>query len=108
MSDDTLYKCTVCGRVGSVGRCCGDETRIPLNEKAREEQSGLKQKKQIKGKAMSEKKKVIQALSAAQMDISRAISPLGSENDEYINGMRTAIDVIQLRIDAIVESSDEE
>jgi len=25
--NDTLYRCTVCGRVGSVGRCCGDETR---------------------------------------------------------------------------------
>jgi hypothetical protein len=24
---DTPYRCTVCGRVGSVGRCCGDETR---------------------------------------------------------------------------------
>ena len=25
---DGLWKCTVCGRVGSVGRCCGDNTRV--------------------------------------------------------------------------------
>ncbi len=36
---DTWYRCTVCGREGKVGRCCGDETRIPLNEKARKEQA---------------------------------------------------------------------
>ena len=36
---DTWYRCTVCGREGTVGRCCGDETRIPLNEKARKEQA---------------------------------------------------------------------
>lgn len=39
---DTWYRCTVCGREGTVGRCCGDETRIPLNEKARKEQAALK------------------------------------------------------------------
>lgn len=37
LNEDTLYKCTVCGRIGNVGRCCGDETHIPLNEKAKEE-----------------------------------------------------------------------
>lgn len=25
-----LWRCTVCGRVGTVGRCCGEETREPL------------------------------------------------------------------------------
>jgi len=30
--NDTLYRCTVCGRVGSVGRCCGDETRELIQE----------------------------------------------------------------------------
>ena len=24
-----LWRCTVCGRVGTVGRCCGEETREP-------------------------------------------------------------------------------
>lgn len=24
-----LWRCTVCGRVGAVGRCCGEETREP-------------------------------------------------------------------------------
>lgn len=38
---DTLYKCTVCGRVGTVGRCCGDETREPLNDLARDEQGKI-------------------------------------------------------------------
>jgi hypothetical protein len=25
------FKCTVCGQIGSVGRCCGLETRKPMN-----------------------------------------------------------------------------
>lgn len=45
--NDTRYKCTVCGRIGSVGRCCGDETRIPLNKAAREEQRKLKEKAKV-------------------------------------------------------------
>lgn len=24
-----LWRCTVCGRLGTVGRCCGEETREP-------------------------------------------------------------------------------
>lgn len=35
--DDTLFRCTVCGRIGLVGRCCGEDTREPLNDLAREE-----------------------------------------------------------------------
>ncbi len=27
--DVALWKCTGCGRIGSVGRCCGDHTREP-------------------------------------------------------------------------------
>ena len=26
-TNEPMYKCTVCGREGLVGRCCGDETR---------------------------------------------------------------------------------
>ena len=26
-----LWRCTVCGRVGTVGRCCGEETRERVN-----------------------------------------------------------------------------
>ena len=40
--EDTLYRCTVCGRVGTVGRCCGNETREPLNDLARREQEKIK------------------------------------------------------------------
>jgi hypothetical protein len=25
-----LWRCTVCGRTGTVGRCCGEETRKPV------------------------------------------------------------------------------
>lgn len=35
---DTQWQCTICGRIGTVGRCCGTNTRIPLNEAARDEQ----------------------------------------------------------------------
>lgn len=35
--NDTQYLCTVCGRIGSVGRCCGLETRIQVNDAAIEE-----------------------------------------------------------------------
>ena len=38
IKNDTWYKCTICGREGRVGRCCGDETRIPLNNLAEKEQ----------------------------------------------------------------------
>jgi hypothetical protein len=39
---DTQWQCTVCGRIGSVGRCCGDEARKPLNEAARKEAERIK------------------------------------------------------------------
>jgi len=26
-----MWECTICGRIGSVGRCCGDETRKPAD-----------------------------------------------------------------------------
>ena len=41
IKNDTWYKCTVCGREGRVGRCCGAETRIPLNKLAKEEQERI-------------------------------------------------------------------
>lgn len=34
---DSWFRCTICGKEGTVGRCCGDDTRIPLNQKAVEE-----------------------------------------------------------------------
>ena len=34
--NDTWFKCTVCGCESPVGRCCGEETRLPLNKKAKE------------------------------------------------------------------------
>ena len=48
---DTWYKCTICGRVGTVGRCCGDETREPLNDFAREEQEKIKSQNLLKAEA---------------------------------------------------------
>jgi hypothetical protein len=35
---DTLWRCTICGQIGTVGRCCGNDTREPLNDAARAEQ----------------------------------------------------------------------
>lgn len=34
---DPLFRCTVCGQEGSVGRCCGTGTHEPLNDAARKE-----------------------------------------------------------------------
>ena len=28
--EPNFWRCTVCGRVGAVGRCCGEETREPV------------------------------------------------------------------------------
>ena len=28
---ETMYRCTVCGDVGTVGRCCGEETRVQIS-----------------------------------------------------------------------------
>jgi len=42
-TEDTRYQCTVCGRIGSVGRCCGIETRIAINDAARAEQRAPRQ-----------------------------------------------------------------
>lgn len=35
IDQEPRFLCTVCGMVGSVGRCCGRDTRKPLNEAAR-------------------------------------------------------------------------
>ncbi len=35
--EQPLFRCTVCGQVGTVGRCCGLGTREPLNDAARAE-----------------------------------------------------------------------
>jgi len=37
LADDTQFRCTVCGQIGTVGRCCGLDTREPLNDLARAE-----------------------------------------------------------------------
>lgn len=34
---DSRFRCTVCGRIGTVGRCCGLDTREPLNDLAKAE-----------------------------------------------------------------------
>ena len=35
--NDSQFRCTVCGQIGTVGRCCGLDTREPLNDLARAE-----------------------------------------------------------------------
>ncbi|MCF7853616.1 MAG: hypothetical protein K9N51_02370 [Candidatus Pacebacteria bacterium] len=35
--NEARFRCTVCGLIGTVGRCCGRDTREPLNEAARVE-----------------------------------------------------------------------
>ena len=37
LGDDSQFRCTVCGQIGTVGRCCGLNTREPLNDLARAE-----------------------------------------------------------------------
>ena len=37
LADDSQFRCTICGRIGTVGRCCGIDTREPLNDLARAE-----------------------------------------------------------------------
>jgi len=37
ISEPPSWRCTVCGRVGTVGRCCGVDTREPLNISAKTE-----------------------------------------------------------------------
>jgi hypothetical protein len=43
---DTAFQCTVCCRIGSVGRCCGEDTRTPLNESAKVELAREQKKKE--------------------------------------------------------------
>jgi len=50
LADDSQFLCTVCGQVGSVGRCCGLDTREPLNDLARAELAAEeKRKANVKG-----------------------------------------------------------
>ena len=86
---DTLYKCTVCGRVGTVGRCCGDETREPLNDLAREEQ------KKIKSQNLSEADPLLAEVRALIMDSNLKWN---NENEKlYIAAYNNAIkDVLKI------------
>lgn len=36
-ASEPQWRCTVCGQVGTVGRCCGRDTREPVNDAARAE-----------------------------------------------------------------------
>ena len=42
---DAQFLCTVCGQIGVVGRCCGLDTREPLNDRARNEILAEEQRK---------------------------------------------------------------
>lgn len=33
--ESDLWRCTVCGRIGTVGRCCGENTREPVHVKCK-------------------------------------------------------------------------
>ena len=37
LAADTQWQCTICGQIGTVGRCCKRDARLPLNELARQE-----------------------------------------------------------------------
>lgn len=37
MTTEPLFECLTCDQIGSVGRCCGLETRKPLNQAAVDE-----------------------------------------------------------------------
>lgn len=37
IENEPAWQCTICGRIGTVGRCCGKNTRRPLNRVAFEE-----------------------------------------------------------------------
>jgi hypothetical protein len=37
VASEPQWRCTKCGQVGTVGRCCGLNTRVPLNDAARAE-----------------------------------------------------------------------
>jgi len=53
LADDSQFRCTICGRIGTVGRCCGIDTREPLNDLARAEllaEEKRKANKEIKRK----------------------------------------------------------
>jgi len=41
---DTLYRCNICGREGSVARCCSNDNRTPLNDEAKKEYAELLEK----------------------------------------------------------------
>ena len=60
IENDTWYRCTVCGREGRVGRCCGDETRAPLNDLAKKEQATIKKTiaQRVKAMRSSQEKKL--------------------------------------------------
>jgi len=36
---EELWQCTICGRVGTVGRCCGMETRVRYKTKPKSKYS---------------------------------------------------------------------
>ena len=69
IEDDTWYKCTVCGREGRVGRCCGDETRIPLNRLAEEEQKHILELREVGTGFMTIKGKVYKMTEVKRADV---------------------------------------
>ena len=69
MENDTWYRCTVCGREGRVGRCCGDETREPLNDLAREERrEGVKVTLFVAGRDVAREQKLSVVVTGKCLD----------------------------------------
>ena len=55
MKENDLWRCTVCGRFGTVGRCCGEETRERANtEQLLEEYDKLRAEVERLGEALRE------------------------------------------------------
>ena len=61
VKEPDLWRCTVCGRFGTVGRCCGEETR----ERANMEQL-LEENEQLRAEVERDKALLRQALEALE------------------------------------------
>jgi hypothetical protein len=104
MDNEPMYRCTICGREGSVGRCCGDDTRIPLNDAAEKEMHDIRMRQivhmsrealeDIKATARAEARRAAQDCNGCWLDDSKAhiacINCRRSNPDLY----RTTADII--------------
>ena len=53
-----MYKCTICGTVGEVGKCCGDDTRVLVGEDCQACQDEQQTVKRLKFEIKQTKRKL--------------------------------------------------